>query len=91
MRNVDLLELVETIREGFLVLEPDLTIRFANRSFCATFAVAPEEIVGRKLPKLGDGQWDIPALRSALETVIPVARPSRPSKSIRSSRGMVDG
>jgi PAS domain S-box-containing protein len=70
MRNVDLLELVDTIREGLLVLEPDLTIRLANRSFCTALAVAPEEIVGRKLPELGDGEWDIPALRRALETVI---------------------
>ena len=34
MREVDPLDLVETIREGLLVLEPDLTVRFANRSFC---------------------------------------------------------
>jgi PAS domain S-box-containing protein len=70
MRNVDPLELVETIREGLLVLEPDLTIRLANRSFCATFAVAAGEIVGRRLPELGNGEWDIPAVRSALDTVI---------------------
>ena len=39
MREVDPLDLVETIREGLLVLDPDLTVRFANRSFCDTFAV----------------------------------------------------
>src|SRR5476649_826570 len=70
MREVDPLDLVETIREGILVLEPDLTIRFANRSFCQTFAVAPEHAVGRKLHEIGDGQWDIPNLRTALETII---------------------
>jgi len=64
------LDVVETIREGLLVLEPDLTIRFANRSFCQTFAVAPEDTVGRKLYELGNGQWDIPKLRTALETII---------------------
>ena len=64
------LDVVETIREGLLVLEPDLTIRFANRSFCHTFAVAPEDTVGRKLYELGNGQWDIPKLRTALETII---------------------
>jgi chemotaxis protein methyltransferase CheR len=51
------------------VLEPDLTIRFANRAFCQTFAVAPEHTVGRKLYELGDGQWDIPGLRASLETI----------------------
>jgi chemotaxis protein methyltransferase CheR len=52
------------------VLDPDLTIRFANRSFCQTFAVAPEHTVGRKLYEIGNGQWDIPKLRTALETII---------------------
>ena len=70
MRKVIPLDVVETIREGLLVLEPDLTIRFANRSFCQTFAVAPKDTVGRKLYELGNGQWDIPKLRTALETII---------------------
>lgn len=70
MREVNPLDLVETIREGILVLEPDLTIRFANRSFCHTFAVAPEHTVGRKLYEIGNGQWDIPKLRTSLETII---------------------
>jgi chemotaxis protein methyltransferase CheR len=52
------------------VLEGDLTIRFANRSFCSTFAVAPEDTIGRKLYELGSGQWDIPKLRTALETIV---------------------
>jgi len=58
------------MREGILVLDADLTIRFANRSFCDTFAVAPEDTLGRKLYEIGDGQWDLPKLRSALETII---------------------
>jgi PAS domain S-box-containing protein len=70
MHKVIPLDVVETIREGLLVLEPDLTIRFANRSFCQTFQVAPEDTVGRKLYELGNGQWDIPKLRTALETII---------------------
>lgn len=70
MREIDPLDLVETIREALLVLEPDLTIRFANRSFCSTFAVAPEATIGRKLYEIGNGQWDIPKLRTALETIV---------------------
>ena len=71
MSEVDPLDLVETIREGLLVLDPDLTVRFANRSFGDTFAVAPEDTVGRKLYELGNGQWDIPELRSLIETILP--------------------
>lgn len=70
LREVNALDLVETIREGILVLKPDLTIRFANRSFCLIFAVAPEHIVGRKLYEIGNGEWDIPKLRISLETII---------------------
>src|SRR5450631_284409 len=70
MREVDPLDLVETIREGILVLEPDLTIRFANRSFCNTFAVALDHTIGRKLYEIGNGQWDIPKLRASLKTII---------------------
>jgi two-component sensor histidine kinase len=70
MREVDPHDLVETIREGLLVLEPDLTIRFASRSFCDQFSVAPDHTVGQKLYELGNGQWDIPKLRTALETIV---------------------
>src|ERR1700730_15357233 len=61
---------VETVLEGLLVLDSDLTVRFANRSFCDTFAVAPEDAIGRKLYDLGNSQWDIPELRTALETIV---------------------
>jgi PAS domain S-box-containing protein len=71
MREVDPLDLVETIRAGLLVLEPDLTVRFANRAFCSTFSVAREDTVGRKLHELGNGQWDIPELNSLIESILP--------------------
>src|SRR5580700_8694132 len=65
------LDIVETIREGLLVLDPDLTVRFVNRSFGDTFAVTPEDTVGRKLYELSNGQWDIPELRALIETILP--------------------
>jgi PAS domain S-box-containing protein len=70
VREVDPLDVVETVREGLVVLDSDLAIRFANRSFCETFAVAQEDAIGQKLYELGNGQWDIPELRAVLETVI---------------------
>ena len=70
MHKVIPLDVVETIRVGLLVLESDLTVRFANRSFCQAFAVVPEDTVGRKLYELGSGQWNIPKLRTALDTII---------------------
>jgi Histidine kinase/PAS fold len=70
VREVDPLDIVETIREGLLVLESDLTVRFANRAFCDKFSVAQEDTLGRKLYEIGNREWDIPRLRSALQTII---------------------
>lgn len=70
MHEVEPLDIVETIREGLLVLEPDLTIRFANRAFCDQYSVTPEHVVGRKLYEINNGEWDIPKLCTALDTII---------------------
>jgi hypothetical protein len=52
VREVDPLDPVETIREGLLVLDPDLTVRFAHRSFGDTFTVTrkatPRDQEGRQ-------------------------------------------
>ena len=43
VREVDPLDLVETIREGLFVLDPNLTVRFANRCCGNTFTVTPQD------------------------------------------------
>ncbi|XBH08310.1 PAS domain-containing sensor histidine kinase [Singulisphaera sp. Ch08] len=63
--------IVTTVREPLLVLDSQLHVRSANRSFYETFQVNPDETVGRFLYGLGDGQWDIPALRTLLEEILP--------------------
>ena len=63
--------IVETVREPMLVLDGQLRVRTANRSFYRAFQVAPEETEGRLLYDLGDGQWNIPALRKLLEEILP--------------------
>jgi hypothetical protein len=70
MRDVNPLDLQETTREGVLALEPDLTVRFASRSFYDTFAVASEQTVGPKVYEIGNGRWDIPQFGTSLETII---------------------
>ena len=59
------------MREPLLILNADLHVRSANRSFYETFRVGPPETEGRFIYDLGDGQWDIPALRTLLEEIIP--------------------
>ncbi len=63
--------IVTTVREPLLVLDAQLHVRSANFSFYETFGVTPAETEGRFLYDLGDGQWDIPALRILLEEILP--------------------
>ncbi len=63
--------IVETIREPLLVLDKDLKIISANRSFYKNFKVAPDETIGCYIYDLGNKQWDIPELRKLLEEVLP--------------------
>lgn len=63
--------IVDTVAEPLIVLDKDLRVVSASRSFYQYFQVAPEQTVGCKVYELGNGQWDIPALRTLLETILP--------------------
>jgi len=63
--------IVNTIPEPFVVLDEQFHVLAASHSFYETFKVDPENTRGCLLYALGDGQWDIPALKVLLETIIP--------------------
>ena len=63
--------IVDTVREPLLVLDKDLRVLAASRSFYRTFKVAPGTPKVSFLYELGDGQWDIPGLRLLLEKIVP--------------------
>src|ERR1700684_45699 len=63
--------IVDTVREPLLILDTTLRVRSANRAFYQTFHVSAEETENRLIYELGNGQWDIPALRTLLEDVVP--------------------
>ncbi|MDQ1636799.1 MAG: two-component system, LuxR family, sensor kinase FixL [Pyrinomonadaceae bacterium] len=63
--------IVETVREPLVILDSDLRVTGASRSFYRTFSVTKEETEGRLIYELGDRQWDIPALRTLLEEILP--------------------
>ena len=63
--------IVDTIRDPLLVLDQDLRVVTANRTFHQTFRMSRQDIQGRPVYGLGDGQWDIPELRLLLEEVAP--------------------
>jgi PAS domain S-box-containing protein len=64
-------ELLETVREPLLILDPQLRVRAANHPFYDKFRVSPEETENRLIYQLGNGQWDIPELRTLLERILP--------------------
>ena len=64
-------DIVETAREPLLVLDSDLRVLLANRSFYDSFKVTPQETIGQLIYDLGNRQWDIPKLRTLLEEILP--------------------
>ena len=63
--------IVDTIHEPLLVLDGGLRVLAASRAFYEIFKVDSDHTMGCRLYDLGDGQWNIPALRELLETIIP--------------------
>jgi two-component system CheB/CheR fusion protein len=64
-------QIVATVREPLLVLTPDFRVQSANPAFYQLFQVRPTETEGQPIYKLGNGQWDIPALHTLLEEILP--------------------
>lgn len=63
--------IVDTLREPFLILDKDLKILSANRMFYSFFQVFQKNTEGKKVYKIGNGQWNIPQLRVLLEDILP--------------------
>jgi PAS domain S-box-containing protein len=54
-----------------LILNQDLRVQTANGSFYRTFQVTPAQTEDLPVFELGNGQWNIPALRALLEDILP--------------------
>ncbi|MFA5311351.1 MAG: PAS domain-containing protein [Candidatus Omnitrophota bacterium] len=63
--------IVDTVREPLLILDADLKVVSANRSFYKVFNVKPEDTHKQHIYSLGNRQWDIPKLRELLEEILP--------------------
>jgi two-component system, chemotaxis family, CheB/CheR fusion protein len=63
--------IIATIREPLVVLDGELRIVSASRSFYRAFQVNPADTEGRLLYAIGQRQWDIPQLRQLLEDILP--------------------
>ncbi len=62
--------IVETMQEPLIVMDANCRIITANRSYYELFRVTPSETEQRIIFELGNGQWNIPALRSLLEEIV---------------------
>lgn len=62
---------VDVLREPVLILDQDLKVLAANEAFYSLFQVKPSNTEGHSVYELGNGQWNIPALRNLLEDILP--------------------
>jgi len=73
-RGLDFAEaIVETVREPLVILNQNLQVMKANKSFYETFRATRGETEERLIYELGNGQWNIPKLRELLENILPAS------------------
>jgi chemotaxis protein methyltransferase CheR len=61
--------IVDTVRDPLVVLDQNLRVLAASRSFFQTFRLVSDDVRGRLLYEIDGGQWDIPELRHLLKTI----------------------
>lgn len=63
--------MVDVVREPVLILDKNFRVMAANESFYEMFQVEPKDTEKKIVYDLGNGQWNIPALRKLLENILP--------------------
>lgn len=63
--------IVDTVRLPLIVLDKNLRVLTANRSFYDTFKLTPKESENQLIYKLNGNAWNIPKLRVLLEKILP--------------------
>ena len=63
--------IVDTVREPLIVLDGELRVLVASRSYYLAFKSEPQTTEGRMFYELSNGQWNIQPLRKLLEDIIP--------------------
>ena len=63
--------IIATVHEPVLILDKNIRIKSANKSFCKMFHFTEDDIIGLSLYKLGDNEWNIARLRELLEDIVP--------------------
>ena len=60
------LAVVASSTAPLLLLDGDLTLIAASKSFCRAFQIDPASVSGCPLSKLGGGEWNVPQLDTLL-------------------------
>ncbi len=63
--------MVDTVRDALLVLDQDLNVVEASRSFYSKFLRLPADTIGFRIYDLGDGEWNSEPLRHLLDRIVP--------------------
>jgi len=58
--------LVMSSSTPLVLLNEQLEVQAASGSFCRSFSLDCDRVVGKELPAIGDGEWEVPQLRSLL-------------------------
>ncbi|MDH4195685.1 MAG: PAS domain-containing protein, partial [Nitrospirota bacterium] len=66
--------IIQTVRQPLMVLDGQLQVVKANQAFYRMFRVSPSEVEHQLFYQVGEGEWDIPALRRLLEEILPQNR-----------------
>lgn len=62
--------IVNTVRDPLIVLDHELKVVFANRSYFKVFRLTPAQIQDKEFYTINNKQWDFPQLRSLLENIL---------------------
>ncbi len=63
--------IVDTMRESLIILDKDMHVISANRSFYRTFKTSKGETENKIIFDICNSSWDIPPLRKLLEEILP--------------------
>lgn len=61
--------IVDTVRDPLVVLDQEMRVVAASRSFYQTFQLQSDDVCGHFLCEIDGGRWDMPELRHLLERI----------------------
>lgn len=63
-------DILETVREPWIVLDTNLRIKSANKVFYKTFRTSEAAVENKSILSLGNKEWDLPELKALLKKIL---------------------